>query len=629
MTAPSYTEDLTDFATGDELESTGTWDESSDGNWDNQGSPAGEDAEYPYIQGSYAYTADCTKTGVGTIIADYGSDTGGHGTDGAYLIWVNFSSPYNIDTYANGGIRCLVGSSLGDFKSYDVGGKDKGRMPFGGWQNFAINSSVTADDTVGTPTATEQYSGAAVNVTTGISKGEVFQVDCIRFGRCSSIFEYGETADYCTIDGFATQNDNLSNMWGLIQAVPGGYLWKGRMSLGTVSNAVDFRDSNVIIFVDWTPKVTSNFNTIEIINASSNVEMTGFQFICLDPSTTASKGRWITTNDATVDLTSCSFTDMATFTFDSNTILDSCTFTRCAQITTGGCDMGGSDVLSSTVATDTGALYCDTTYTDTYFDNIIFEMGTNSHHAIDFGTSVTSNLTLRNCAFNGFGSTDDSNDSTVRFLATSGSLTLSLVNCTVDGVAATTSNFSIDDAAGVTVTLSIDPVTLSVHVNDNNGDDLSGARVFVEASDNTGDLPFEETVTSITRSGTTATVTHTSHGLVTNDYVNLQGITDKTEDNWGAHQVTVNSVDEYEYTTTDSGSTNYTGTIKATGVLIHGTTDGNGDISRARTFGANQPIKGFIRKSSSSPRFKSFDLAGNEVNSSNGLSINVRMVLDE
>ena len=85
MAAPSYTEDLTDLATGDE--STG-WVEmtgSIGGNaYSAQGAPAYQDPDYPYIQGSYSVTQDCSKdTSVGSLAYNNGAGTGGHGTDGA------------------------------------------------------------------------------------------------------------------------------------------------------------------------------------------------------------------------------------------------------------------------------------------------------------------------------------------------------------------------------------------------------------------------------------------------------------------------------------------------------------------------------------------------------------------
>ena len=149
------------------------------------------------------------------------------------------------------------------------------------------------------------------------------------------------------------------------------------------------------------------------------------------------------------------------------------------------------------------------------------------------------------------------------------------------------------------------------------------------ASDDTGDLPFEKSITSITRSGTTATVTMTAHGLNTNEYIKLYGITDKTEDNNGAYKITYLTVDTFSYQTTDSGSTNYTGTKTGTGGLIYGTTDVDGDISASRTLTNNQPYGGYVRKSTTgSPRFKTF-LLGGTISNSTGATVNIRMVIDE
>lgn len=191
----------------------------------------------------------------------------------------------------------------------------------------------------------------------------------------------------------------------------------------------------------------------------------------------------------------------------------------------------------------------------------------------------------------------------------------------------------LDLAGGITtgdVTIVNNPVTVKVHVDDNTGASLQNANVWLKASDGTGDLPYEQSITSITRSGTTATVTFAAaHGLKSNDYLKLSGITDKTEDNNGAFQVTVTSTTVCTYTTTNSGSTNYTGTIVGTGGLLYGLTDINGDISVSRAFALSQPVDGFVRKSTSSPRFKTFPLAGNTVTTSADLTINVRMVLDE
>jgi hypothetical protein len=234
--------------------------------------------------------------------------------------------------------------------------------------------------------------------------------------------------------------------------------------------------------------------------------------------------------------------------------------------------------------------------------------------------------------FNGFGSGADTNGSTFRFDATTGSLTLSLVNCFVDGSSATTGNVGIDDAAGIAVTLSIDPVTTLINIKDNEGNNESGVYIWLAASSAAGDLPFEQSITSISQAAGapfTRTVTFAAaHGMKDNDYLKLYGITNATEDNAGAHQITVSSPTVVTYTGTDTGETSFTGTITGTGGVIYGTTDASGNISTSRTWGANQPVTGQARKSTTSPRFKTIEL-DDTISSANGLTINRRLVLDE
>ena len=693
MTAASYTEDLTDIATGDESSGWSTFSTNQ------QGSVTHQDNDYPYIQGSYAVCQTCSKSKtIANMAYDNGSDTN-PGTDDAIFVWQNFATPTAIDDYAGtttsgAGMSILIGNSTSNFDIWEVGGSDVPPYPYGGWTCHAVCPSVTADDVSNGPRTSEQVIGAQVRLVAYPSKGEPHSIDVMRYGRGSSIFEHGDLSNgYATISGFAAQNDLSTNRWGLIQEVSGGYLWQGRMQLGTSTNAVDFRDSDVTVFIKYTPKVTANFNTIEVTHTSSRVDMTNMSFICLDPTNTASKGRWISTNDADVNIDGCLFQDMATFTFDSlNDVLNT-RFVRCGQVTTGGADMAGSSFLASTAATDTGALYCDTAYTDTDFDGCTFEMGSNSHHAIDFGTSVTSNVTLRNCDFTGFGTGDDANDSTVRFLATSGSLTLSLQNCTVNGGAASESNFSIDDAAGVTVSLSIDPVTVKATCVKTDGTLLQNIRVFAAASakssgtadtntlnklvdtnatfqtdgvaindiafnqtDGTsatvtavdsetslslssdafpdgnedyrvgGAFPDEDTVT-IVNSGTTATVTHTAHGMASNDYVYIEG--GSLDANEGVYQITYISDNSYSYTMGSSPGSSPTGTITATFVALFGLSNASGVVTTTRVYGTDQPVKGWGRNTASGSPYLQEGVITGTIDASEGLNTSVVLVSDE
>jgi hypothetical protein len=466
MTVPSYTEDLTDL---DTAESNTGWVEMTGSAtlgpvpaseaFNAQGIPAGADGDYPFIQGSFSVTQDCSKSAaVGSLAHNNGSGTGGHGTDGAYFVWQNYMVASNISNYADDGFMLVVGSGTADFDIWTVGGLDKAPYPYGGWVNHVVNTTVTPDYTAGTPTATEQYIGAAVYVVTGSSKGEVHNVDVIRYGRGTAIIEFGEAANYATIAGFATQNDNSSNRWGLIQETSGGYLWKGRMSLGTATNAVDMRDSNVNIFIQWTPKVTINFNLIECINASSNIEWTGFTITCLD-TTTASQGRFLMTDQCDVSKTTCTFVDMDTFVYDKGgaktvTITDS-TYTRCNQITTGGATFtgctfdeptGATGVLTSSPAN--AALVSNCTFNSDGTGNGLEITGT----AADF--------TLTNVDFSGYSLTVDANKAIYVNIASG------TVNITISGGSGVSASSHVR-TAGATVVVNSNVTVTFTGMRDN------------------------------------------------------------------------------------------------------------------------------------------------------------------
>jgi len=464
MTVPSYTTDLTDLTEAEADEAV----EFSGLSYNAQGAPQGADGDWPYIQNTYAYTQACTKTGIGSIAYDNGTAIGGHGTDGAYFVWQLFANS-NFSSFATGGLRVVVGDGVASFYSWDVGGNDVGVGLYLGWQNHAVNTTVSPDDSTGAYNGTgEELVGCAVNVTTGIGKGEPHCLDAVRYGRGSAIFEYGEAANYCTIAGFQGMNDNNEavdgyNMWGLLQKVDGGYLWKGHMSLGTVSNAVDFRDSNRLIFIANTPKVTANFNTVEVLNASSNIEMTGFQFIVLDPTNTASLGKWVTTNDATVVLTSCSFQDMGTFVFDSNTTLDTCTFRRCGLVTQAGSDFDDCvfDEPSGTYGFKVDDL--------DIVDNCDF-ISDGTGYAMELDSSMAGNsYTMSGVSFTGYASSDGSTGNECIYNNTGGTVTIAV---------GTGQQPTVHDV-GISVTTITSSVPLYVIVKDTTGAPIINAQVYI------------------------------------------------------------------------------------------------------------------------------------------------------
>jgi len=465
MAAPSYTEDLTDIATGDEDPGVTAWTNFST---NDQGTPKGEDSDYPYIQGLYAVTQTCSKSKtIGNLGFDYGS-TISLPTDGAFLVWQNFSSPFAIDDYAgtstgNAGLMVLIGDDESNFEGWDVGGKDKTPMPYGGWQCHAVNTTVTADDTATGTKTIDRVVGAQVSLTAYPSKGEVHQVDVLRFGRCSAIFEDGDVGNgYATIPGFAAINDNQSNRWGLLQETAGGYLWQGRISLGSSGTAVDFRDSNRTIFIKWTPKVTANFNLIEILHTDSNIEMTGFTFQLLD-ITTASKGRLLMTDDADVAIDNCTFIDMDSFIFsvsDNAVTIDGTIFRRCGLVTQ------GAAVFDSCVFDEpSGAVGFLVDDLDDVDDCIFNSDGTG--HAIELDSSMAGNsYTMSGCSFVGYGSTGTT-DAAI-YNNTGGTVTIGV------GTGQIPTHYNVGAGSVTTITAS---VLLYIIVKDTNGDPISGVQV--------------------------------------------------------------------------------------------------------------------------------------------------------
>ena len=171
-----------------------------------------------------------------------------------------------------------------------------------------------------------------------------------------------------------------------------------------------------------------------------------------------------------------------------------------------------------------------------------------------------------------------------------------------------------------------DPVTLTINVKAlADGSNIEDANVIVRPLDGTGPLPFEDTVT-ITRVSTTATVAHTAHGLATNDLIEIVGAVE-TEYN-GVQTITVTGTNAYTYTVSGSPATPATGTITGTAVIIKGLTNASGIVSNTRSYGSDQPIVGWARKSSGSPYYRTGAIAG-DISSSAGLSVTVQLATDE
>lgn len=606
MTAATYTTNLADIFTDG---TTTGWSAIGGGQ-----AGLNQEVDY-YIQGTSCLSKNAFASTTKGMIYNYGSDAGGGGTDGAYLMWVTHLTPNSLATKSAGGISFLVGSTSTAYEHYYIGGSDT--IEFGGWILAAVNHATAGDTTTGSPSATSesQFGALWYLPTGGPTKGAPAGIDAMRFGRCDAIIQFGTGADpEADFAGIVSNLDSVTNRYGLLSFINGAYFNSGLIQFGSATNAVEFSDSNKTIFLRDHDHVTANFHTWEVQNASSIIT---FENLVVSALGATSRGRWITTDNATMTWTGCSFTDMGAFSFLTNATIDGCTFRRCDVVTHGGADMSNSSVEDTNVAANSSALIYDIAADpDGEMDGMNFAMGTTLTHAIEFGTNVPATMTLRDCVFSGYGTGTDTNNSTFHFKDTAGTITLNIIGGSGNV------SYRTD---GATIVIVQDPVTTKVIAQTVDQTKVENARVYLRASDALGPLPFQVAVT-ITQSAGTATVTHTSHGFSTNQYMVINGA-DQEEYNRVA-QITVTGVNTYTYLV-DSGATSpATGSPVCTGVIVYGLTDVNGEVSDSRTLSSDQNVSGWTRKSTTTPFYKTAPLGGT-VSSTNGANFTAIMILDE
>src|SRR3989344_327060 len=242
MAAPSYTTDLVDWIADADTAAWGELTGAIAG-----GAPDEVDTESA-LQGTNAVSQATNTTSLFSmcrILA--GSVT--LATNNVFLVWHGHGVATAMLSYASGGLRLGVATTLADWKAWAVGGNDVSPFPYAKWVNNPVDPTITGEYTNGTPPAALTFFGVAslVQLSAAVSKGQPHVTDIIRYGRAQSRFTGGQSANYATFSGFAAANDASTARWGLIQSTAGGYLWKGLMKIGlsTVATTNRARTSNV------------------------------------------------------------------------------------------------------------------------------------------------------------------------------------------------------------------------------------------------------------------------------------------------------------------------------------------------------------------------------------------------
>lgn len=559
----------------------------------------------------------------------YSAGTFSVGTDGVVIAWGFYSASASLQVRnpgaaTAGGLMLIVGSATTAYNRFNVAGSDT--LAFDSWVPYVVNPDNSLHDggTVGSPSATESYVGIEANLPTaaGPSKGNPLAIDAVRYGR--GRIEYtaggGGSADnsFTGADGYANA---ALRRWGLIELSGGVFRVQGFHCFGTAAAAVSFVDSNKALFIrDTVRHATSGFNRFEIMNAASVVTWTNISITNLG---TVSKGTFVTTAGS-LTLASCQFTDMDTFIFLSTSAVTNTVFRRCAGITAPGTTMTGTQILVPTVTANTSALIWDVaTDPDGKLNNMTFtQSATVEHHAIEFGTSSPTTMTIRGITFTDFDTANGANGSVLHIKRTSGTVTINTVGCS--------GTVSYKAEGTTTVFIVADPVTVVVTTKDINGDAVGSANVFLKAaSGGSGILPVSATVNTITRSSTTATATHAAvHNMSTGDKVYIQGADQNVYN--GVFTITVTTTTAYTYSITSDPGTNATGTLTATFVFLKDTTNAStGVLSMSRVITADQNVTGWARKTvqPDGPFYKTAIISGTALSAS-GFSATVLMISD-
>jgi len=501
----------------------------------------------------------------------------------------NAPNRLNTDTIAQGGRKFYLFSSTdgSNYRVWYIGGKDDDTNETG-LKYIVIDSNVsgsTSDSGTFDNTSVSQMGLGLGASNGGYSSNYTWQhaTQFVRVFRSKA----GACGIYGSSPSFADYADAVNVVfYGFRELSKDVYAVRVPFKIGDGSTTTTFTDSGSTLVA---PKAASNSGLArDVLQANSlpfYLDLTSSDSITLNGTIfiwgVASQFDFNVSSSASVMLNGCTFRGIGGMDVGSS-IEGDATFDECGAIT-----------LKSTSADLDGSTFKDATGTYALrlagaMDIADMSFVDASQYGIDVPSAGTYNFS--NVSFSGSGTKD------IYVSASSGTVTINVSNG---------GDIPTYNSAGATVVIN-NNVTVAVTTKTSSGSAISGARVLIEA-DSGGSLPAGDSVT-ITRSGTTATVSHAAHGMSDGAYVIIRGANQQEYN--GDHQITVVNANSYTYTVSGSPATPATGTITATARILNATTGGAGKASTTFNYSSDQPVKGVARKSSSDPYYKTGVIRG-------------------
>lgn len=550
-----------------------------------------------FIQGTQSLARRSSNVTVGGFLLDNGAggiDMSASGVHVGAWLWVTH---YAVLTALRARIAGNDGS--GNFGEHAVPLAEYPTL--GGWIRVWVDLDRTADFTGGTglQRTAVRYLGPTITIPSVGGNAQNLVLDAIDYGTLGLLL----TGTAGVWQDFVTADEATANKYGVVESRSGIVFVRARLTLGSATSLV-FSDSNFVLVFPQQALVSTTWMgvTCDLQNASTSITLASGSL----QSPGSRKGDFVVTGTAgLLTVSACTLVGLRVATFTAACDISGSVFQSCGLVTQAGADIDGCRFVGAT-----GAVALLSNDPAKVTDCVFTSGGTG--HAIEFTTPGT--YTFDGNLFSGYGADETTNAAV--YNNSGGLITL---NVGGGGGAPTVRN-----GTGASTVVVAGAVTVSVSVRDSTGAAVQDARVFIQAAAG-GPFPFNASVT-VSNSGTTATVTHTTHGLTSGDKVVIRGAS--LWQNNGVFTITVTTANAYTCVLPEAPGSSPTGTILATFVPLFGLTDVMGEISASRVYASAQPVSGRVRKSTASPRYRTGGIVGT-VSNATGLQQTVQLVLDE
>lgn len=500
----------------------------------------------------------------------------------------------------------------------------------GGWISYVVDPASDFDTIIaagtsgwtltGNPTQlsnVDGYGGRHTTTTTIMGNFNNALVDAVSVGTGYRVTRGDGASADATFADIISYEQTTANRFGALRTDGGVLFMLSQIIIGdTTANSHDFTDSNfTVVWLDAPVATTFYSISCQKGTGATNVTLTNGVFKAEDP---AQAGKPLIDFSG---ITSATLNNVSVVGGRGINLDGAVTWNDSTWQDTGQIDLGGQPTLSGLTIldpTDDGAMLINAANELANISDVIFDGagigGTSVDAAIEVDITGAGPFTLDldNIKFQNrvSGSVD------IHILANGNAdYTINVLN---NGDTPTYTN----DGAG-TVTVQ-NTKTLTVTVKD--ASDLSNienARVLMEAAAG-GDLQ-EEASCTIARSGSTATVTLSSHKVLDGSTVIIRGA-EQDEYN-GLFTVTGVTVNTFTYTVSGTPATPATGTITAASEIMNGLTNASGILQDTSFNYTNpQPVTGVVRKGTATPYYQTGAISGSITTS--GFSQTVLLIRD-